>query len=409
MKKLLFSLFFCTLEMLSVAQSNILERFATSVIGFSTQYSATNYSAAQALDKYNVWPLDCGSNPLQWEPSVQNGGREFLVLGFSNPQPANVIRIYQTWGAAAVDTVFLRNAGDGTWNKIYEATAVATSGSGGCTNRDPLEIQLLEIKLAAATSYNIDAIRIAIDNGLAGWQGVDAVGLLLTPSMPFNWKQYADSVITFSSQYNNTNYSAKQILKKYDRWPICAGTGNKWSPLTQNAPREFIEVWLRFPAAINGFRIFQANSTATTSIGGGGVDTVYARNANTGQWNIIDQKTAAAVTCQEMLYEKFFPTTSYPVDAIRIAVNTTLPGWQEYDAVSVFSAIPAGAKRTAKSGDWNDPSIWEDGIVPLAGDEVYVGSFHVLQVNADVTCKSLNSLKNASVVVQPGKKVILVL
>lgn len=162
---------------------------------------------------------------------------------------------------------------------------------------------------------------------------------------------------------------------------------------------------MRFPSRINGFRIFQANSTASAGYGAGAVDTVYVRNANTGEWNIIDQKTAVAVTCQEMLYEKFFAITSYPVDAIRIAVNSELPGWQEYDAVCVFSEIPADAKRTARSGNWNDPLTWEDGIVPTATDDVYVGSHHILEVNNNVSCNSLNTLIKATVNVQAGRKV----
>jgi hypothetical protein len=405
MKRLLFSISFCTITNLLLAQINSLERFASSVIDFSTQYSATNYSAAQALDKYNVWPLGCGSNALQWEPSIQNGGREFLVYGFDNPQPVNMVRIYETWGPRAIDTVYLRNATDGTWSKIYEGTAVATGGGGGCTNRDPLNIQLLEIKLNATTSYNVDAVRIAIDNGITGWQAIDAVSLLLAPSIPFNWQQYADSVINYSSQFNTSNYSAQQILAKHDAWPACAPTGKKWSPLTEDGGREFIEVWMRFPSRINGFRIFQANSTASAGFGAGAVDTVYIRNATTGQWSLIDQKTAMAVNCQEMLYEKFFTTTSFPVDAIRIAVNTTLPGWQEYDAVCVFSEIPAEGKRTVKSGNWNDNSTWEDGVVPSATDDVYVGSYHELEINENVSCNSLNTLLNAKVNVQPGRTV----
>jgi len=405
MKHLLYCILFCTSTHLLPAQVNSLERFATSVIDFSTQYSTTNYSAAQALDKYNVWPLSCGSNALQWEPTVQNGGREFLVYGFNNPEPANMVRIYETWGPRAIDTVYLRNASNGTWTKIYEGTAVALGGSGGCANRDPLNIQLLEIKLGTTTSYNVDAIRIAIDNGVAGWQGIDAVSLLQAPSLPFGWQQYADSVISYSSQYNTTDYSAQQILAKHDAWPACAPAGKKWSPLTADAGREFIEVWMRFPSRINGFRIFQANSTSSPGYGGGAVDTVYVRNANTGEWSTIDQKTATAVTCQEMLYEKFFTTTSFPVDPIRIAVNTELPGWQEYDAICVFSEIPAGAKRTIKSGDWDNASTWEDGIVPSATDDVYVGSYHVLEINKNVSCNSLNTLINATVNVQAGRKV----
>lgn len=58
---------------------------------------------------------------------------------------------------------------------------------------------------------------------------------------------------------------------------------------------------------------------------------------------------------------------------------------------SVFSGVVLGADiSTAASGRWNAPSTWKGGIVPGAGDHVFIEAGHAVSLTADQACGDLN-------------------
>ncbi len=106
MKKISLLILALTLVAITVsAQTRRYEQYASSVIAYSTQYNTTNYSANQILGFPNQYP-SCSGDSV-WAASTENGGREFIMVGYSSPQPVNTIRIYQTRGQEAVVTVYL--------------------------------------------------------------------------------------------------------------------------------------------------------------------------------------------------------------------------------------------------------------------------------------------------------------
>ncbi|MBI4945908.1 MAG: hypothetical protein HY840_05850 [Bacteroidetes bacterium] len=142
------------------------QQYASSVIAYSTQYGAgPNYWAIQATGAPNV--ATYSDNVNAWVSATANGQREYLVLGFTTPQPVSTIKIYQTYAPGAIDTVYLRNASTGVWTSVYTATASAGA---------PV-ITILTINIAT-TAYNVDAIRIAINSpAVANWNEIDAVSV----------------------------------------------------------------------------------------------------------------------------------------------------------------------------------------------------------------------------------------
>ncbi|MBX2962717.1 MAG: hypothetical protein KF687_09405 [Cyclobacteriaceae bacterium] len=142
-------------------------QYADRVIDFSTQYTAGNWSANQALGKENVYPV-YDDDIRAWSPSTANGQREYLVLGFDTLQTIHTIEIYETWYPGAVDTVSIRNAGTQQWEKVYAKPAV--------TNL-PEEARIFSIYLRE-TTYLIDAIRLALNcPAVDGWNEIDAVAI----------------------------------------------------------------------------------------------------------------------------------------------------------------------------------------------------------------------------------------
>lgn len=148
-------------------------QYADHVIGFSSQYTATSWSANRALGKENVYP-NYGDYTNAWSPFTADDNREYLVLGFDTVQTVITIEIYETWFPGAVDTVYLRNADTGKWNLIYSKPAQ--------TNL-PEAARIKSIYLVE-TQYLTDAIRIALnspavtaDANTEGWNEIDAIAI----------------------------------------------------------------------------------------------------------------------------------------------------------------------------------------------------------------------------------------
>jgi hypothetical protein len=144
-----------------------IRQYASSVIAFSSQYSPTTWSAAQALGKQNVHP-SYGDINKAWASLKADESREFLVLGLDTPQTAKTIEIYETYNPGAIDSVFVRRADSGDWIKVYSKPVVTDL---------PKESRVFTIFLNEAT-FLVDAIRIAINSpDVDGWNEIDAVAL----------------------------------------------------------------------------------------------------------------------------------------------------------------------------------------------------------------------------------------
>ncbi|MGN6417748.1 MAG: T9SS type A sorting domain-containing protein [Pseudobacter sp.] len=140
-------------------------RYATGVVNFSSQYSTTGWSAEQTLGAPNT--VGCGDVSTSWASASSDGRREFLELSFDNPAPVNRIFIYETLSPGAIDTVYVFNPNTQAYEKVYEATAAAST----------LCPQVFTINFAL-TSFPVDRIRIAINSpAVAGYNEIDAAAI----------------------------------------------------------------------------------------------------------------------------------------------------------------------------------------------------------------------------------------
>ncbi len=375
---------------------SVTPQYATSVIGFSSQYPNSYYQSN--------WTLNAPDGRW-WIPSDYNGSnREFLELGFPSAILVQRIDIYENWGAGAVDTVYLRNAVSGIWNKVYSGTARYVASSRTFTIRIP------------QTDYPVDAVRLAINSpAVNDWNAIDAVAiwglpdprplLNITASAPssfnspipftftfnqdvtgfdlsditvtngiaanvqaispsvytafitpvihgevnvsvsengatnanantkgnypksfisptgffFGTRQYASSIISFSSQYSSYWQSDKALN---------APDGVFWIPSNEDAAREFLELGFSTPQYVSRIEVYENWQS-------GAIDTVYVRNAATGKWIKVYKTTASPHEYARTLTISI-PVTSYLVDAIRLAINSpAVENWNAIDAVSI--------------------------------------------------------------------------
>lgn len=152
--------------------------------------------------------------------------------------------------------------------------------------------------------------------------------LLLVSVLTKAQVRYASGVVSFSSQYSGSGWSAGQVLG-VPNTNACGDISTAWASASSDGSREFLELSFDDPAPINRVFIHETLSP-------GAIDTVYVFNPNTQAYVKVYEATAVAgAPCPRALVINF-ALTSFPVDRIRIAINSqVVPGYNEIDAVGI--------------------------------------------------------------------------
>ena len=188
------NLIVCPAGNTTLTAGSITKRFANKILGYSSQYSNPQFAATQALGTNNVYPqYDLSAN--SWISSTADGQREYLVLGFPNPDSINFVDIFETYNPGAVDTVYAKNPGTGLFEMVYSTTVVNT--------KDPIaRIKHISFPL---TNYKVSEIRIAMNSPVdSGYNAIDAVAIGRHETNPsfssFTWtKQTLSGPLTIGS------------------------------------------------------------------------------------------------------------------------------------------------------------------------------------------------------------------
>lgn len=164
MKKIPFKSIFSSLFLLLPISAHALDQWAFKVIGFSSQYSTTGWSASQALKAPNVSAY--GDNSLAWTTAASEAGAEYLTLGFAIPVYATGVTIRETYGygfVTSVDVIDTKNVSHNVWS--------------GTDTGTPGQINNFLVSWPR-TAYLVKAVKINIDTALhSSWEEIDAVQL----------------------------------------------------------------------------------------------------------------------------------------------------------------------------------------------------------------------------------------
>jgi hypothetical protein len=138
-------------------------QWASSVVGFSSQYSATNWAATQALGAPDT--LTYGDIGTAWAPLPMNGTLEWINLGFTTPVYATGVTIRETDGNGFVYQVDLVDTSGGL-HTIWTGTDPSQPGT-------PADFVIN----FATTSYLVKGVKIYVDTNhdLSTWEEIDAV------------------------------------------------------------------------------------------------------------------------------------------------------------------------------------------------------------------------------------------
>ena len=147
------------------------ERFADSVISYSSQNPNITYRAEQLLGTPNVYPAT-GNLPGVWlsesPDSTRPNKHEYLTLRFPNPAPVNFIDIYEAANPGAVDTVWVKNSVTLNFDTVF--TRFPDTTLTNVARKYHVDFAL--------TPNPVSEVRISLNSGkIPGYNAIDAVAI----------------------------------------------------------------------------------------------------------------------------------------------------------------------------------------------------------------------------------------
>ena len=142
------------------------DEWASSVLGFSSQWGTSSWAAAQALGAPDTFGY--GDITTAWAPGPKNGTLEFISLGFATPTYSTGAVVRETYGNGfvyrvdAIDTV-------GGLHTVWTGTDTSVAGA-------PADFSLSWNQ----TAFQTVGLKIYVntDHDLGAWEEIDAVRLL---------------------------------------------------------------------------------------------------------------------------------------------------------------------------------------------------------------------------------------
>ena len=148
-----------------IAEPQPVMQWASTVRGFSSQYSEANWSAQRVLGAPDVYPQH-GDLVNAWASRGADDADEWIEVGYAQPMRASAVEIYETFNPGAVTAIELVTA-SGKHISAYQAAPLA---NGQRANKLRAEV--------ACTDEPVVAVNVRIaSRQVAGWNELDAIGL----------------------------------------------------------------------------------------------------------------------------------------------------------------------------------------------------------------------------------------
>jgi speckle-type POZ protein len=140
-------------------------QWASTVRGFSTQYTTSSWAATKVLGAPDVFP-GSGDNANAWASLGADDKAEWIEVGFAQAMPISAVDVYETYNPGAITSIELITA-DGSYIPAYSAQPGAT---GQTTNKLHTDV--------GCTQAPIVAVRVRLaSQSVAGWNELDAISI----------------------------------------------------------------------------------------------------------------------------------------------------------------------------------------------------------------------------------------
>jgi hypothetical protein len=141
-------------------------RYARRVENYSSQQGEDN-NASSLLGNPDVYP-QYGNLPGAWMPENSANSREYIILGFPDPQPTTSLVVFETFHPGGIDTIWGFNPVIQNWEILWTGDAFATEE----------ESRIFQVNFPE-TDYDLELVRLAINTSAVNdTPAIDAVGLM---------------------------------------------------------------------------------------------------------------------------------------------------------------------------------------------------------------------------------------
>ena len=145
-------------------------RFASELVDFSSEYPGEIYNASELLGA-PVDLMDPALTAESWLSETPDSSREYVVLRFPDPEPINIIEIYQTVGPGAVDSVIVSDT-SGAFEIVYTDSVYVDSAE---VYDEAFEVLTHVFPM---TGIDVSTVRISLNSEeIPGYNGLDAVAI----------------------------------------------------------------------------------------------------------------------------------------------------------------------------------------------------------------------------------------
>lgn len=206
--------------------------YADYVIGFSSERSSTDSSAAQALGAPDTNAY--GDFTTAWSPLTPNSpGLEFISVGYSTPAYADSVTVWETFGNGFVTQIDLIDTSD-VLHTVFAGTDPSAQGSPvGFTvsfPRTPYQVKGVKVTVNALASSSYEEI----DSIALGALVADLTVTKLGPN-----QATADSDVTYTIEVLNSGPDASVSASLHDSLPsgttfVSLSSPANWSCSTPN-------------------------------------------------------------------------------------------------------------------------------------------------------------------------------
>jgi beta-lactamase regulating signal transducer with metallopeptidase domain len=160
-------------------------------------HATAGFSPNQAAGAPNV--STSGDNPSAWASSSPDSGSEWLELKYDPPVKASTLFIFESFNPGALTCVSIEEGPPMTQGQIVEAEEIVI-----WKGKDPVQIQdgkgVTTIPIPAGTG-DIATVRLHFDTtAVAGWNEIDAVGLLDAQAGTIRWASTATASSWFGGE-----------------------------------------------------------------------------------------------------------------------------------------------------------------------------------------------------------------
>ncbi|MDO9450669.1 MAG: PEP-CTERM sorting domain-containing protein [Rugosibacter sp.] len=142
-----------------------LNQYATTVIGYSSQWSPTSWAASQTLGAPDTFSY--GDISTAWAPGPANGTLEYITVGYSTSVYATGVTIRETYGNGFVYQIDVLDLSD-VLHTVWTGTDPSLPGT-------PVDF----LATWAQTSFLVDGIKVYTNtnHNLGAWEEIDSIQL----------------------------------------------------------------------------------------------------------------------------------------------------------------------------------------------------------------------------------------